>query len=167
MMSATLETSKEELLVLSSIPQEPVQVQELHPLVCKDLDGLDKEYMLQLQHEETHTQPAIPSEPTLVGHKNLEVVEHNVFKVDFQDLTPSRGCPIRHLALQKCKLPLVMLIPEYEGEDHKEEKACFSQVDNVPVLERSLFFSIRKGFHVAKCFLCLSVLATYMPRRKN
>lgn len=101
--------------------------------------------MLQLQHEETHTPPAITSEPTLVGCKDLEVAENNVVKDDSLDPVPSRGCPIRHLALQQCKLPPVMLIPEHEGEDNKNQ--CW---------EASFFSALRRRYCMQQyaCHTC-------------
>lgn len=98
--------------------------------------------MLQLQHEEIHTLSSTLLESTLVGHKDLEVAErNNMVKVDCLDLESSRGCPIRHLALQQTNmLPMVMLTYEHEGEFYKSDKVSLSQSDNVPMLESFTLF---------------------------
>ena len=98
MLSTIIETSKEAHLVLSPMPQEPMQIQEVQPLVHKDSDGLKEEYMLHLQHEEEHTL-AIPSRPTPASQEDTSVAEYNMIKVDCLDPVPSRGFPMRNLAL--------------------------------------------------------------------
>ena len=91
-------------------------MQEVQPLVFKVSHG----------HEE-NILPALSSELALASQEDLEVVEHNhVVKDDSLDLEPSRGCPIRHLALQQViKLPPIMLIPKYK-DLHQKEQACFA-----------------------------------------
>ena len=113
-------------------------MQEVQPLVCKVSHG----------HEE-NILPTLSLELALASQEDLEVAEHNrVVKDDSLDLEPSRGCPIRHLALQKIiKFPLVMLIPEYE-DLHQKEQACFASADSVPMLESFIVFSIGKAFQV-------------------
>ena len=59
----------------------------------------------------------MPSEPSPIGQEDLEVAERaSVVKAACLDLEPSRGCSVRHLALQQYELPPVMLTPEYEEE---------------------------------------------------
>ena len=62
-----------------------------------------------------------------------------------------------------------MLILEHEYEDHKEEKTCFSQEDNVLVADIFYIFSIRKGvFHAVVCLLSFVLfLVSHMHGRKN
>ena len=169
MMSATSE-AKEIQPSLPPTSQVFVQVQEVQPLVCKDLDGLEEEYMLQLQHEETHILQAIPSKIAPVGQEDTSVVENNIVKVDCLDPKPSRRCPIRHLALQQYKLPLIMLIPEHEEYFYKEELVYLSHNEGIPMLERKFFvISTREEVSHAEIFLlCLLLfLAAHMHGRKN
>ena len=102
--------------------------------------------------------PSIPSELVPISQEDSKVVEHNyVVKDDPLDPEPSRGCPIRHLALQKSsKFSPVMIITEHESEDHREEKAYFDQSSSAPVLESFIIFSIgKKVFYSIACLLCL------------
>ena len=68
-------------------------------------------------------------------------------KDDSLDPTPSRGCPIRHLALQKSMFPPVMLIPGHEGEFQKEEQVGLAQDQGVAMLKGFISFSIGKALH--------------------
>lgn len=93
-----------------------------------------EEHKLQ-QHEESLIIPVAPKEVTHEHKDRMEVispseeeesssdqldvyvVEHNrVVEVECLDPMPSRGCPIRYLALQHEESLPVTLIPEHEDE---------------------------------------------------
>ena len=97
-----------------------------------------EEHVPQQQQVEGHTIPVDPKEVVHEQHekdveKNQEeplpnqlrttIAEHSqVVKDGSFGPTPSRGCPIRYLALQKIrKLPPFMPIPKYKEDYHKEE----------------------------------------------
>ena len=66
----------------------------------KDSYGLEEEYMLQLQQEEQGL-PTMPLEPNPTCQEDTNISKHkSEVKANFLDLKPSRGWPIRHLALQ-------------------------------------------------------------------
>ena len=111
--------------------------------LCSSIDiesvsPIYEEHVPQQQQVEGHTIPVDPKEVVHEQHeqdveKNQEeplpnqlrttIEEHSqVVKDDSFIPTPSRGCPIRYLALQKInKFPPVMLTPEHEEDYHKEE----------------------------------------------
>ena len=94
--------------------------------------------------------------------RTTEVAKHSqVVKDDSSGPTPSRGFPIRYLALSEIsKLPPVMLTPEHEEDYHKEEQICFAPQGNTLVLEIFTFFSIgEEMFHVV---VCLSYLLIHL-----
>ena len=81
-------------------------------------------------------------------------------KDDPLDLEPSRGFPIRHLAIQEIrKLPPVILIIEHEGDFHQMEQVGLTQSSIGPVLESFIIFSIGKVFQ-AKTNLLGLLLST-------
>ena len=73
--------------------------------------------------------PAIPLELASTSQEDSKVVENNqLVKDDSNGLAPSRGCPIRPLALQQdTKFSLVMLTLEYEDDFHQKEKNDLAQ----------------------------------------
>lgn len=82
------------------------------------------------------------------------IVEHSqVVKDDSSSPTPSRGFPIRYLALQKIsKLPPVMFTLEHEEDYHKEE--------SFTILESFIVLSI--GREVSHKVVCLSYFLIHL-----
>jgi hypothetical protein len=111
-----------------------------------------------------------PKEP-LPNQLRITIAEHNqVVKDDFSGLVPSRGCPIRYLALQQInKLPPVMLIPEHEEGYQKEEHVCFAPQNPPLVLESFIVFCMgRKVFHATVCLSYLLIhLAALLHEGEN
>ena len=127
---------------IEEINDEDDLLDELDAL-CSSMDiesvsPIYEEHVLQQQQVEGYTIPVEPKEVVHEQHeqdveKNQEeplpnqlratIAEHSqVVKDDSFGPTPSRGCPIRYLALQQIsKLPLLMLTPEHEEDYHKEE----------------------------------------------
>ncbi len=113
---------------------------------------VDPKEVVHGQHEQDMEKNQ--EEEPLPNQLKTTITEHNqVVKDDSSYPTPSRGFPIRYLALQQIsKLPLVMFTPEHEEDYHKEEQVCFAPQGDTPVLESFTIFSIRRRvFHVVVC----------------
>ena len=119
---------------------------------------VDPKEVVHEQHEQDVEKNQ--EEQPLPNQLRATIVEHSeVVKDDSFGPMPSRGCPIRYLALpQISKLPPVMLTLEHEEDQQKEEQVCFAPQSNTPLLESFTIFSIRKEvFHVAVCFSYLLI----------
>ncbi len=140
-----------------------------HQQVGDQTIPIDLKEVVHGQHEQDVEKNQ--EEEPLPNQLKTTIAEHNqVLKDDSSGPTPSRGCPIRYLALQQInKLPPVIFTPEHEEDYHKEEQVCFSPQGNTPMLESFTIFSIgRKVFHVAVCLSYLLIhLAVLLHGTRN
>lgn len=95
-------------------------------------------------------------EPLSNQHDTIIVQHIGEVNVDYFDIVPSRGFPIRHQALQKnYKFPLGMLVSKYEGEISIEGGVCFAPIQGTQVLERFLSLSTGKVFSRCNSISCI------------